>query len=120
MPPMAFEEISVGQLQSARQLASQLLVTEANFGRHLYLIESLVMLATSHVLLTQNHFHRPRIEELTDLGSRSVSNIVQRFEAADVFQLDGEGETGGRPHFLYTSTELGARVMDIFQRPLAR
>jgi hypothetical protein len=116
---MAFEEISVGQLQSAQQLASQLLVTEANFGRHLYLTESLVMLAASHVLLTHDHFYRPRIEELTNLGSRSISNIVQRFEAVDVFQLDGEGETGAHPHFLYRSTELGARIMDIFQRPIA-
>ncbi len=114
---MAFKEINIGQLQGAQQVASGLLVAEANFSRRLYLTEALVLLAASHVLLDNENFNRPSVEELTNLGSSSMRKIIQRFEKAEIFQSDGKGGTNGRPHNLYRPTELGGRIMSIFQEP---
>lgn len=117
---MSFDERTLSQLYDAKRQASRLLIMEGVLVRDLVPDEALVLQAASYVLTTNETFTEPQLIAITEYPRRSINYMLERFVNIDLIEIQkrvgGPGRRG-KPLRLFGSTELGSKVLALFQEP---
>lgn len=117
---MSFRERRIGGLLDSRQAATDLLKDEGKRTRNLTLDEAFVLQGTSHLLIDKEEVFGNEIAELITVSRKTIYNILTRFEEQDrIFQGEWEAREvaageGRPPRRLYTPTNFGHRVLELF------
>lgn len=117
---MSFRERRVGGLLDSRQAATDLLKKEGSRTRNLTLDEAFVLQGISHLLVDREKVFGNEIAELISVSRKTIYNILTRFEEEDrTFDSEWEAREiasseGRAPRQLYTPTEFGHRVLELF------
>lgn len=116
---MVYSEVRFGDFQAARREATRMLSEPRKGQRLLGFDMSTVLLAASHILLTEPHISMPQIKGLTGLDQKNTSVILRKLtEGYGLFTRTPGAESppdSRARRDIFVATEFGKEVMKKFQ-----
>ena len=115
---MVYSERKMGDFLDSRRTLTNILAADEVKDREASLSETLLLQATSHLLLTQASFKGTDVAKLTGLQNASISPTLNRFEKKygllqSVWQSNPRGGAAFR---IYIPTHFGELVLGGFQK----